>query len=143
MCQAALVRLRDSSEDGASRDLPPSLELDLSRRARPSVNEAFNKEFYTNYGPRIENIRSVGQRDEGLNQSIERMNNTIRDREKVMRGMDNDDSAQILSDGIRINYNFIRPHMGLDGKTPAQAAGLDLDRIRWKELIRRAISKDK
>ena len=71
---------------------------------------------------------------------IERLNNTVRDREKTFRGMDHDQSAQIMADGIRINYNFIRPHMGLEGKTPAQAAGLDLglDGVRWKDLIRRA-----
>jgi len=58
-----------------------------------------------------------------------------------MRGMDHDETAQIQADGIRINYNFIRPHMGLDGKTPAQVAGLDLqlEGIRWKALIARAI----
>lgn len=110
-----------------------------------TYNEAFNREFYTNYGPRIENVRSVGQRDEGLNQMIERVNNTIRDREKTFRGMDNDRSAQVMADGIRINYNFIRPHMGLDGKTPAQIAGLDLglEGIRWKALINRASNAKK
>jgi len=112
---------------------------------RQSYTEAFNKEFYTQARPRTENIRSVGQRDEGLNQSIERINNAIRDREKTFRGMDNDRSAQIMSDGIRINYNFIRPHMGLDGKTPAQLAGLNLglDRMRLKELIKRAVKSTK
>lgn len=66
----------------------------------------------------------------------------MRDREKTFRGMDNDESAQTMVDGIRINYNFIRSHMGLDGKTPAQVAGLDLalDGIRWKELIKRAVA---
>ena len=105
-----------------------------------TYNDAFNREFYTNSGPRIENVRSVGQRDEGLNQMIERVNNTVRDREKTFRGMDHDESAQIMADGIRINYNFIRPHMGLDGQTPAQVAGLDLglQGVRWKELIKRA-----
>jgi len=109
-----------------------------------SYNEAFTKEFYSNTGPRIENIRSVGQRDEGLNQIIERINNSIRDRAKVLRGMDNDASAQIMTDGIRINYNFIRPHMGLDGKTPAQVAGLDLqlEKIRWLSLIKQAMQKN-
>jgi transposase-like protein len=105
-----------------------------------AYNDAFTNEFYTNYGPRIENVRSVGQRDEGLNQMVERVNNTVRDREKTFRGMDNDRSAQIMADGMRINYNFIRPHMGLDGRTPAQIAGLDLglNGIRWKALIKLA-----
>jgi hypothetical protein len=72
---------------------------------------------------------------------VERVNNTIRDREKTFRGMDNDWSAQIMADGMRINYNFIRPHIGLDGLTPARAAELDLglDGIGWKALIKRAV----
>ena len=39
-----------------------------------------------------------------------------------------------------INYNFIRPHMGLNGKTPAQIAGLDLqlEGVIWKALIKQA-----
>jgi len=105
-----------------------------------SYNEAFDKEFFTLRGPRTENIRSVGQRHEGLNQRIERLHGEIRDREIVMRGLDRDETAQIIADGMRIHHNFIRPHMSLDGKTPAQIAGLDLqlEGIRWKVLIEKA-----
>jgi hypothetical protein len=105
-----------------------------------SYNEAFDKEFFTMKGPRTENIRSVGQRHEGLNQRIERLNGEIRDREIVMRGLDHDETAQIIADGIRINHNFIRRHTALGGKTPAQVSGLDLqlEGIRWKALIERA-----
>jgi hypothetical protein len=71
---------------------------------------------------RIENVRSVGPSDEGLNQMIQSVNNAVRDREETFRGMDNDKSAQVMADRIRINYNFIRPHTGLDGKTSAQKA---------------------
>ncbi len=55
--------------------------------------------------------------------------------------MDTDASGQVMADGIRINYNFIRPYMGLEGQTPAQVAGLDLglQGIGWKELIRKAV----
>lgn len=107
-----------------------------------SYNEAFKKEYFTLKAPRVKDIRSVGQRDQGLNQSIERINNTVREREKVMRGMDYDETAQILADGMRINYDFIRKHSGLDGKTPAQVAGLDLqlEGIRWKALIEKAMT---
>ncbi len=106
-----------------------------------TYNDAFNKEFWTQKNPKTQNIRSIGSgRDKGLNQAIERINNTVRDREKTMRGMDHDESAQILADGIRINYDFCRPHMGLGGKTPAQVAGIDLpiDKIRWLGLIKQA-----
>lgn len=89
---------------------------------------------------RSSNVRSVGAADKGLNQMIERLNNTVRDSEKTFRGMDNNESAQVMIDGPRINYNFIRPHMGLDGRTPSQAAELDsgLDGVRSKALIKRA-----
>lgn len=132
---------RDIFRDG--KKLMTKQPLAVVHDGLQSYNEAFNREFYMNSGQRTENIRSVGQRDEGLNQSIERIHNTIRDREKTMRGMDHDETAQIISDGIRINYNFIRPHMGLDGKTPAQVAGLDLglEGARWKALIKRATQK--
>jgi hypothetical protein len=55
--------------------------------------------------------------------------------------MDNDWTARIMADGIRINYNFIRPYMGLEGLAPAHAAELDLglDGISWKALISRAV----
>ncbi len=41
----------------------------------------------------------------------------------------------------RIYYNFIRPHMALDGKTPAEKAGIDLGlgEKKWEELIRQSI----
>jgi hypothetical protein len=43
-------------------------------------------------------------------------------------------------DGQRVYYNHIRPHQGLDGKTPAQAAGLELDlgANKWQSLIKKA-----
>lgn len=31
-----------------------------------------------------------------------------------------------IAEGQRIQYNFVKPHMALDGKTPANAAGLEL-----------------
>jgi len=48
------------------------------------------------------------------------MNGSIREREKVMRGIKVDDTPIIPMN--QIYYNFIRPHMGLDGITPAEMA---------------------
>lgn len=74
----------------------------------------------------MQNVRSVSVRHEGLNQVVERLNGTFREREKVMRGMDHKESAQKLIDAYRIHYNFIREH-GSIGKTPAEQAGIKLD----------------
>jgi hypothetical protein len=43
-----------------------------------------------------------------------------------------------LADGNRIQYNFVKPHMALDGQTPAQAAGIKAR--GWNELLRLAIT---
>lgn len=91
-----------------------------------SYNEAFNNEYYTKHGKKVQNIRSVSVRHQGLNQKVERLNGVFRDREKVMRGMDHKESAQKLIDAYRVHYNFVRGH-GSIGKTPAEQAGIKLD----------------
>jgi transposase-like protein/predicted nucleic acid-binding Zn finger protein len=107
-----------------------------------AYNEAFAREYYTSTNPRTENIRSVSVRHNGLNQTVERLNGIVRDREIVMRGMENKDSAQKLIDAFRIHYNFIREH-GSIGKTPAEKAGikLDLRDNKIKNLIKLASAK--
>ena len=108
----------------------------------PSYNEAFQKEYYTKKNPRVMNIRSVSVRNEGLNSKVERLNGTMRDREKVMRGMHKAESAQKLIEAFRIHYNFVREHTTL-GKTPAEQAGikLDLGQNKIENLIRLSSKK--
>lgn len=91
-----------------------------------SYNEAYWREYYENKGPRVQNVRSVSVRHEGLNQVVERLNGTFREREKVMRGMDHKESAQKLIDAYRIHYNFVRGHASIK-ETPAERAGINLD----------------
>ena len=59
-----------------------------------------------------------------------------------MRGMKGDDTAEELMNGFRAYYNFIRPHMSLDGKTPAEASGIDLKlgENKWLSLIKRSVN---
>lgn len=49
-----------------------------------------------------------------------------------------DKTAQAWSNGFRVYYNYIRPHTGLDGLTPAQASGLNLplEQNKWLSLIK-------
>ena len=66
----------------------------------------------------------------------------MRDREKVMRGMDHKDSSQKTIDAFRIHYNFVRNHGSL-GKTPAEASNikLDLGKNKIETLIKLASKK--
>lgn len=90
-----------------------------------SYNDAFNAEYYQKEGLQTKNIRSVSVRHNGLNQVVERLNGTFREREKVMRGMNTRESSQKTIDAFRIHYNFVRKHGNL-GKTPAESAGIKL-----------------
>lgn len=60
------------------------------------------------------------------NNKVERLHNTVKERVKVMRGLHNDETANAFNDGFKAYYNFIRPHQALNGKTPAEVAGVDL-----------------
>jgi hypothetical protein len=68
------------------------------------------------------------------------LNGTIRDRETIMRGLDNAEAAQQLVDAMRIHYNFIRPNQAIGGQTPAEAAGisLNLGENKIENLMRQA-----
>jgi hypothetical protein len=72
---------------------------------------------------------------------MERMNGEIRDREKVFRGLKKADTP-ILT-GYQIFHNYVRPHEALDGKTPADLAGITVEgENKWLTLIQNA-SKSK
>ena len=53
------------------------------------------------------------------NNKIERLNEKIRDREKVYCGLKKIDT--LIIDGMRAHYNFTKKHGGLGGKTPTEA----------------------
>jgi hypothetical protein len=68
---------------------------------------------------------------------MERLNGEIRDREKVMRGLKKDNS--LLISGYQLFHNYIRPHMGLEGQTPADKAGIKVEgENKWFTLIQNA-----
>ena len=110
-----------------------------------SYTGAFRKEFYRRRGRRAVELRSVSIRERGKNNRVERLQNALKDRTKTQRALDNDESAQVMFDVIKLAYNFTRPHSALNGQTPAEAAGLDLKlgSNRWKELIQQAARNPK
>lgn len=74
------------------------------------------------------------------NNKMERFNGELRDREKVMRSLKTPDPPIISA--IQIYPNYVRPHMALEGKTPAELAGIEIKgKDKWLTLIQNASSK--
>jgi transposase-like protein len=106
-----------------------------------SYAEAYQKEFWTaKRKDRTLHIKHIHLQGDMNNNKMERLNGEFRDREKVVRGIKKDDSVVI--DGYQIYHNYIRSHMGLDGKTPAEACGITVEgENKWKTLIQNASVK--
>jgi len=68
------------------------------------------------------------------NNHIERYNQDIKDRIKTMRNFGSDNGAEHFLNLKHIIHNFVNPHMQLKGKTPAEAADIDL-KIGRKRLL--------
>lgn len=105
--------------------------------------DAFKKEFFTLRNPRTKHIRKPRFVDRTNNNLVERLNGTVREREKVMRGLKTKRTAKALVKGYRAYYNFIRPHQSLNGKTPAEEANIELElgNNKWKSLIKKATNR--
>ena len=102
-----------------------------------SYHQAYMKEFWTLRNPRTKHIRHIKIRGDHNNNKMERLNGEIRDREKVMRGLKKDDTP--ILKGYQIFHNYVRPHQGLKGKTPAEACGITVKgKNKWKTLIQNA-----
>lgn len=106
-----------------------------------AYRNAINKEFPTNTGE-TEHLWNVGLQHHPNNNHVERLHGTIRQREKVMRGV-KIDSTPII-EGHRLYYNFIKPHEALDGRTPSEEAGITIEgRDKWLALMRKSIQYKK
>jgi putative transposase len=66
---------------------------------------------------------------------IERFHGTLKDRTKVMRALKNRSTLTKFTDGWLVHYNYFRPHMSLEDKTPAQEAGINFPFRNWKDVV--------
>ena len=88
------------------------------------------------FGGDVKHMPSHGLRAPDNNNMMERLNGSIRERTKVMRGMKSIRTAEIVLDGWETYYNYMRPHMGLENRTPAQAAKLQTPFNNWEDVAR-------
>ncbi len=99
---------------------------------------AAQKEF-----PDAIHVSGIGLQGRMNNNRMERYHGTFKERNKVQRSIKKVDSATI--EGQRTYYNYLRPHQALNGKTPAEVAGikLDLGTNKWESLIKKSANHPK
>ena len=104
----------------------------------PTYPKGIRKEFGHRRG--VIHRAGIGIADKTPNNKVERLHGSIRQREKVMRGMQSVDTSDELMSGYRVHYNFVRNHMALD-MTPAEKAGINLNlgHNKWAGLIEKAV----
>jgi transposase-like protein len=97
----------------------------------------------TNASISIKHVVDSGLAKRQSNNRLERLNGTVRQRLKTMRGLDNTESSRRFARDFAVYYNYIRPHFGLRGKTPSQAARTWSPTMgnRWYSLIRDSVTK--
>ena len=112
----------------------------------PAYNTAIKAEFYDPHAF-IQNphVRLKDFETKPNNNILERLNGTFRERTKVVRSFDSGLGAAEFAAGMQTYYNYIRPHQGINGMTPAQMAGIQIDSAgnRWMTMIGLAVEGQK
>ncbi len=86
--------------------------------------------------PYTRHIIAEGIYAEVNNNRSERLQGTFRARDKTMRGMQHQRSAQRFLDGFVIDYNVFRDHEAHKGGTPASAAKIDPNLKEWTDVVK-------
>ena len=117
----------------AHSQTPDKIHTDSLKAYGSGITLAFGKDA-------PEHVKNCGvKKVHANNNRIERLNGTLRERVKVQRGWKSYETP--IAEGQRIAYNFVKPHMALDKKTPAQAAGIEIK--GWEELFTLAMYNKK
>jgi len=103
---------------------------------RHSYTRSIKKEL-----PSANHVRLVTIADKRANnQTVERLNGTVRDRVKPMRGFGNEATAEVMTSSFRNYYKFIKPHNSLNRQTPAEMAGIGISTQgnKWMSLLKKS-----
>ncbi len=85
--------------------------------------------------PDAEHIQSEGLRARLNNNLSERLQSTIRERDKTLRALETMESGQDYFDGRAIDCNMFRDHEGIRGRTPAEMTGVNPPFTEWADVV--------
>ena len=108
---------------------PPKFIVSDGLRSYPDAVERV-------FGADTKHVVSKGFTSEVNTNLIERFHGTIKQRTKVMRGMQNLETAKLVMDGWLVHYNFFRPHEYLGGQTPGNVAKVAYPFHSWGDVVK-------
>lgn len=88
--------------------------------------------------PGVKHIKSDGIHEEVNNNLSERVQKTFRSRTKTMDGLYGQKTGQKYLDRWVVDYNHFKDHEALDGRTPAEAAQVEIKLNEWTDIVREA-----
>ena len=106
---------------------PEQIKTDGLRSYRIALRRAFPTRL-------VNHVVSQGIRAEINNNMSERLQGTIRDRDKTLRALKSRKTGQDYVDGLVTHYNYFRPHESLQGRRPAEAAGVKPPFTSWEQV---------
>ena len=87
------------------------------------------------FGAESKHVQSQPFVEKDSTNLIERFHSTLKTRTDIMRGLKRPGATRELLTGFLVYYNFLRPHDALNGKTPAEAAGIDYPFKGWGDVV--------
>lgn len=124
--RAGEIVMRKARETAANT--PKVIRTDKLTSYTPAIKKLF---------PQAQHLQSEGLREKINNNLSERMQGILRERDKVLRAMKTRETGQNYLDGWAVDYNVFRPHLGIDERTPAQAAGMKVPFKDWRDVAQK------
>ncbi len=94
------------------------------------------------FGSETKHVQSTPFVEKDSTNRIERLQGSLKDRYKVMRGLKKRDKAEQFLDGWRFYYNHFRPHDSLNNRTPAEAAKSQFPYKDWADIVQQSFPSD-
>ena len=110
-------------------ELPKRIKTDRLRSYISAIEDLF--------GADVKHVQSDGITALVNNNRSERLQGTIRSRDKTLRGLDSRATGQAYLDGWVLSYNLFREHESLGDKPPAEAAKMNPPFKSWVEAVER------
>ena len=135
---ALLTHRRDARQAAKVMRMAKDAAANLPKRIRTDRMKSYPSAIKKVFDGKVEHVQTDGLAAVVNNNLIERLNGTVKERDKVFRGFKRLDSAQQYVDGWVLDYNFFRPHLALaNGKdTPASRAKANPPFLSWEGVAR-------